>query len=394
METSKAMSTRREISPKALVLSFSDLRADPRVRRQLGLLCERFNVTAAGFTAPAGIPVHSITVPPVHWPGAAKATAALLLATGAYERAYWSSHCVQAARNALKETSFALVVANDLWTLPLAIELSKGAKVLFDAHEFAPREFEESFKWRFFFQRYNEFLCRRYLHRVDAAITVCDGIAEEFHRAFGVHMKVVLNAPPFQELAPSPADPKGTIRLVHHGGAIPSRQLEVMIEAMRHLDDHYTLDFVLVPSVPRYLDQLKSVASGDSRIRFLPPVDMNELPRFLNRYDAGIYLLPPNNFNNRHALPNKFFEFVQARLAIVIGPSPEMAKEVRRYDMGVIADDFTPQSFARAISGLTPQSIAQFKGHANSAARELCFERSATVLTQVINRMRVATCAD
>ena len=57
---------------------------------------------------------------------------------------------------------------------------------------------------------------------------------------------------------------------------------------------------------------------------------MHELPRMANDYDVGLYLLPPTNFNQRYALPNKFFEFIQGRLAIAIGPSPEMAKLVER----------------------------------------------------------------
>jgi hypothetical protein len=165
-----------------------------------------------------------------------------------------------------------------------------------------------------------------------------------------------------------------------------------MIEAMRHLDERFTLDFVLVPSVPRYLEQLKSAAGADRRIRFLPPVAMQELPRFLNGYDAGIYLLPPNNFNNRFSLPNKFFEFVQARLAIVVGPSPEMAAQVRRHDMGVVAEDFTPAAFARAVSGLDRPRIAHYTVQAHLAARELCFERAAESLTVAIDRM-LPTCA-
>jgi hypothetical protein len=120
---------------------------------------------------------------------------------------------------------------------------------------------------------------------------------------------------------------------------------------------------------------------------------MTELPRFLNRYDAGIYLLPPNNFNNRYSLPNKFFEFVQARLAIVVGPSPEMAAQVRRHSMGVVAEDFRPESFARAITRLDRAGIARYKAQAHLAARELCFERSAETLSAVIDRMLPACAA-
>lgn len=376
---------------RALVLSFSDLRTDPRVRRQISLLRERFELTAVGFGCPDDAALRCLAIPGPHWTGAAKIAAAGLLAIGCNEAAYRSSRSVQAAQAALRDAHFDLIVANDIWALPLALSVKGRAKVLLDAHEYAPLEFEESLKWRFFFQRCNKYLCRHYLPLADAATTVCDGIADEYRRIFGVRMAIVHNAPHYVDLQPSGAQ-EGPIRLVHHGGAIPSRQLEAMIEVMRHLDERYTLDFVLVPSVPRYLESLKAAAGGNPRIRFLDPVPMTELPRFLNRYDAGIYLLPPNNFNNRYSLPNKFFEFVQARLAIVVGPSPEMAAHVRRHDMGVVAEDFTPASFARAIAGLDRGQIARFKAQAHLAARELCFERSAEVLIATIDRM-LSTCA-
>lgn len=386
-EINKAETGGRGEPKRALVLSFSDLRTDPRVRRQFALLCGEFEVTAVGSGCPGDLPVRCLAVPAQHWSGPAKAVAALLLAAGRYESAYWSSHCVKAARNVLQGARFDLIIANDIWTLPLALELKGRAKVLLDAHEYAPLEFEESWRWRFFFQRYNEYLCRRYLPLADAATTVCEGIAEEYRRTLGVRMTIVHNAPPYRDLQPSPGAPGDAINLVHHGGAIPSRQLETMVETMRRLDGRYSLDFVLVPSMPRYLDHLKSLASGDRRIRFLPPVGMHDLPRFLNRYDAGVYLLPPNNFNNRHSLPNKFFDFVQARLAIAVGPSPEMARLVRQHGMGLVAEDFTPAAFAAALGTLTREMIAGFKARAHAAARELCFEKTGERLRTVIHRL-------
>ena len=50
-------------------------------------------------------------------------------------------------------------------------------------------------------------------------------------------------------------------------------------------------------------------------------------------------------------------------------------------------------SFARAISGLDRQRIAQFKAQAHLAARELCFERGAETLTGVIDGMLPACAA-
>jgi hypothetical protein len=108
----------------------------------------------------------------------------------------------------------------------------------------------------------------------------------------------------------------------------------------------------------------------------LPPVATGEIAGFINQFDVGVYSLPPTNFNNQHALPNKFFEFIQARLAVVIAPSPEMARIVREFDLGVVAEDFSPESMAAAIKGLTMEKIRYFKTQSNKHAYELSAERN------------------
>jgi hypothetical protein len=43
-----------------------------------------------------------------------------------------------------------------------------------------------------------------------------------------------------------------------------------------------------------------------------------------------------------------FVEFIQARLAVAVDPSPEMARLVQRYGCGVVAPDFPPKLSQRS----------------------------------------------
>jgi hypothetical protein len=81
------VTTRGEQAKRVLVLSFSSLRTDPRVRRQIELLRQNYDVTAVGFDCPDGLSVRCRAIPDRHWPGAIKAVAALQLACGADESA-------------------------------------------------------------------------------------------------------------------------------------------------------------------------------------------------------------------------------------------------------------------------------------------------------------------
>lgn len=98
----------------------------------------------------------------------------------------------------------------------------------------------------------------------------------------------------------------------------------------------------------------------------------------------GVFLLPDNTFNHRHCLPNKFFEYVQARLAIAISPLPDMSTTLHQYDLGVISEDFTPQAFAAAINSLTPDNIARYKWNAHRAAQTLCWEHNDAHLRETL----------
>ena len=314
-----------------------------------------------------------------------KVWVAVNLKLGRYESCYWSDKSVQRAVTILKQVHVDAIVANDLETLPLALSIANGKPVVLDAHEYSPREYEEKWWWKFFLQKHKEYLCRQYLPASTGMLTVCDGIAEEYKNQFGVDPVVMFNSPAYAELSPCKTQ-SDVVRLIHHGGAQPGRQIELMIELMDYLDNRFQLDLMLLPSVPKYLDRLKSLAATRPRLRILPPVPKEKLLETLNEYDIGVYLLPPNSFNNEHALPNKFFDFIQARLAVAIGPSPEMARLVRQYGCGTISEEFSPHALAKRLNALSSNDIDRLKEASNSAANELCFEKTASVLLNSIER--------
>ena len=206
---------------KLLIISYSNLARDPRVSRQIRYLSRHFDVTAAGY-GPASLQTHmlSLDVPPNSV--AHRLIRALSLRLGRYEKVYWNTPVVRQSQATLTGLDFNLVLANDVDTLPVALHLANGTPVLLDAHEYAPREFEESLLWRMTMQPYKEYLCSNYLPRAAGMITVCQGIADEYDRVYAVKPRVVLNAPEEQDLLPQPVS-SGRIRLIHHdqAGSLP-----------------------------------------------------------------------------------------------------------------------------------------------------------------------------
>lgn len=374
---------------RILIVCFTDLERDPRVNRQIRFLSERYRVTAAGLADPRVEGVSFIPLDATPKPFLRRATGALRLAARRYEAYYWRRADVRLCLERLRGNDAAVILANDIDTLPVALaSAGERTAVWYDAHEYAPLEFEEDLVFRLLHKPYRSYLCNRYIPRASAMMTVCDSISEVYESDTGVRPDVVWNAPDFEELTPSEPDRPGKlIRLVHHGGAQRSRGIEGMISMMRHLDDRFELNLVLVGNDRAYMDELRSLAGDDRRIRFLDPVPMRDLADFLNRFNVGVYILKPTNFNNRHALPNKFFEFVQARLAVAIGPSPEMARLVGRHDLGLVADDFNPESLAKLLSSLDHERLMEYKRNAHAAAATLSADSTRRKLIDTAGRL-------
>ncbi|HYC86594.1 MAG TPA: hypothetical protein VEB86_15280 [Chryseosolibacter sp.] len=378
---------------KILIIVLSNLAQDARVRRQVEALKKHFQVTVACFGAPAGPDYNVVTLPPARLTFWRKSVSGFFLLVGLYRKAHHILHHYgQYLSGALKGETYHLIVANDVETLPIAFELAKSAPVFFDAHEYAPRHFENKLMWRIFFQRFNVWLCRKYIPRVAGMTTVGRMLAVEYHKHFGVMPTVITNANNYVDVNPSPVT-DGRIRLVHHGIATPSRNLHLMIEMMQTLDARFSLDMYLLKpgfaskQTADYIRELTHQAARDPRIRILPPLPGSEIVKALNQYDIGVFLLPPVNFNYRNTLPNKLFDFLQARLGIAIGPTPEMAEIVSQYQIGVISTDFSANSLAGALKKLSTVEIEKFKLNAARAAADLNAENNEKILLEMINRI-------
>ena len=165
------------------------------------------------------------------------------------------------------------------------------------------------------------------------------------------------------------------------------RRLDIMVRGVRESAANVTLDLYLVGDDSGLVAELKSLAQGDPRIRFREPVPYNELVKTLNGYDIGLSIFPPTTFNLAWCLPNKFFDYVQARLGVIVGPSPEMATVVDEYGFGLVLPDFEPASLAAALEGLTADRVAGWKSASHAHATALSSESQAHIWEELVARV-------
>jgi glycosyltransferase involved in cell wall biosynthesis len=354
---------------KILILSFSDQRRDPRVNRQLDALKDEYDVVTAGVCPEFSLSKHHIEIRLVRLSRAEVIKRYILLKMGRFEKVYWETpHVVDGYKKCCSE-KYDLIIANDIKTLPLSIKLAnKGGIVYLDAHEYEPRHFEDRFMFNYFFAKYWVYICSKYLPSVTYLTSVSEGIAREYEKVFGVKCDIVLNTPDFEELKPNIVE-RDKIKIIHHGGLSKSRKLDKMIELMDSLDDRYVMDLMFVNNNNKYLQYLKKKAQSSEKIRIIDPVPMRNICSTINTYDIGLFMLPQETFNYRMSLPNKLFEFIQARLAVAIWPSHEMKKIVNKEGVGIISKGFDVHSMANALNGLSSEDIYKYKKASNDAAK-------------------------
>jgi glycosyltransferase involved in cell wall biosynthesis len=210
----------------------------------------------------------------------------------------------------------------------------------------------------------------KYSPKVDASITVAAPIAERYHEEFGLDPIVIMNAPEKATQFPQMAI-NSPIKLIHHGAASSIRHPELMLETIALCDERYSLHFMFLHN--EFVDELKNIAEKltPGRVFFHDPVLPENIVHKISEFDVGIYILPPTNYNNLVALPNKFLDFICAGIAVCIGPSPAMGKIVKEYGVGVVCDTFDPKDMASLLNKISSEQWVGMKKAARIASDEL-----------------------
>lgn len=362
--------------PRLLILSFSPLHSDARLLKQINGFATDYEVTTCGFgpSPHPGVTHLQVDATDISTTASVARRNDLLLALRAYGPVYRSTRYVQVARQLLEGRTFDAVLADDLDAVPLAAELFGPQRVHADLHEHWPTVRGHERRWRLIRAGYYRWLVRRYVTRVASVTTVSQGIADEYTREFGMPVGLVTNAAPYREAEPRPVhDP---VRLVYSGVAAEDRGIESIIAASGRTRTPVVLTLFLVGGSEEYLASLRALAEETAApVDFRGAVPYSELHEHLREQDLGFYAPPPINLNHSLALPNKVFDFVQARLGLIVGPSAEMSRMVRAADVGIVTADFSVDALVSALDALTPAKVAGYKAASGRIAEELSAER-------------------
>jgi glycosyltransferase involved in cell wall biosynthesis len=270
-------------------------------------------------------------------------------------------------------------LGNDWTSLPIVARLARQQRVpyAYDTHELAADEFNENRRWRYVERPIRIAIEGQFIRDAAVVSTVSSGIAARLRDLHGLAATplVVRSTPHFQPAAPRQSGER--IRVLYHGAVWQHRGLEASIRSVAGWRPEFDLT-IRGPVSEEYRAQLEreiDAAGVRGRVQIVPPVPMVNLVREAAAFDIGLFALPGHSRHNRYALPNKFFEYTMAGLALCISDLPEMAGLLRQYDLGRLIPAVEPQAIAAAINSFDRTAIAAYKRNALAAAQELNWER-------------------
>ena len=353
---------------KILIIGLYDLSRSPRVLTQIKALKDKYFIDTIGLSESGleqnfyKIKKESIFIKILSLP---------LLLFRLYNFYYWDKNKSNLVSK-MKNKKYDLIIAHEVRMLPLAFRFAKNSKIILDAHEYSPNNFDDNLLWKIFIKNFYVYLCDNYLKRCNKVITVCDEIANLYNKNFKISCEVITNAADYIKIEPLVSNSK-KIKIIHHGNASRSRRLELMIDMMDYLDERFELYLMLVANRTNkiYFNKLKRLANKHDNIHFLKPVPYNEIVRYSNQFDIGLLFFPPTNLNLKYCLPNKLFEFIQSRLCVVSGPSIEINKYIQKYNLGIVSDSFDPKNMAKYLNSLNNNKINNYKHESHSSAKLL-----------------------
>jgi glycosyltransferase involved in cell wall biosynthesis len=389
----------------ALIISLTPVTDEPRVRRQVKALHDAgWRVSVAGLGGRQPAPGFWRRIEIAHeglglglrhslWSSANKYLSRF--SQSAAERAYWSAVNYEGIYQHLAYVDpgdYDLVLCHDWFTAPIAARLGAKLGVPFsvDVHEYARGQYLSHGPHRWRERPWCHALQRRFLPRAGGLTTICDGIADLLQEEYALAERpsVVRSVAQREEL---PLRETGErINVIYHGLLAPTRGLEQTIASVPLWRPEFRLvirggsDAAYVAALREHADR---VGVGD-RVTIEGPVPASKMIERANAdADIGFFVQPDLSPQKRFTLPNKFFEYVTAGLALCVSDLPEMARLVHEHELGQLVPDASPDAIAEAINSLDRAAIDRYKRNSLEAAKVLDWNLEKEVMLGLYDRL-------
>ena len=268
-----------------------------------------------------------------------------------------------------------VIYANDLDTLLCGymFKANHNLPLIFDAHEIYPEQLPSHMRsniWHKFYTKLEKELVRH----TDKRLTVCDALGVYFEKEYGSKpFLTIRNCPSIAYLPPESILKRRNKprKIIYHGAYFPYRGLEEVIQASGTVENAI---FVLrgIGNHQTALKELVHKLKMEHRVIFEEPVSIDRLVETASLCDIGLNPFISVCLNTKFALPNKFFEYMMAGLALVSADLVEMRNLTHKHQLGLLYNSIDTDQLAGILNELIahPEKIECYRSNAYFKAKE------------------------
>lgn len=286
-----------------------------------------------------------------------------------------------------------IVIAMDVFALAgsAAIARNSGSRFFYDMRElnFALGPLQGRGLKQSMITRHEE----RQLRSIDTIIVSGELDADLVQQRFrlGSRPMVLLNTPPYKDVVPSPLRQLCNLTpdvplviyqgVVHHG-----RGIAPFYQAMKLMPDVHLAVLGDGPALTELQSQSKLLGVSD-RVHWLGSVPYDELHSYTCGADLGLCLIEPLSLSYEYALPNKLFEYMNARIPSIVTDLPAMRQHLDMHPVGGLVNRaMDPEEIARVTRGLLGGQARRMCINACEAIRELSHEHQVHGVCSIIEQ--------
>jgi len=163
---------------------------------------------------------------------------------------------------------------------------------------------------------------------------------------------LVLNTPPYTEIQKYDKFRKafgieGKTIFLYQGGLGKNRGIELLLKVFKSINDSESI--MIFMGYGELEELIIDASKSYANIYFHKAVSPNILLEYTVSADFGIAMIEDSCLSYRYCLPNKLFEYMMAEIPVIVSNLYEMKRLVEDNNIGVVAEENTPDGLKDAI---------------------------------------------
>jgi glycosyltransferase involved in cell wall biosynthesis len=206
-------------------------------------------------------------------------------------------------------------------------------------------------------------------------------VARLYQSEYGIDVKVIRNLP-FRKGQVIPKTkkelgiPEDHMIILYQGAVNVDRGLDEAIEAMVYLKTKAVLLIIGIGDVFQRLNEIVRARNLTEKVIFTGQIPLEELSSYTIIGDIGLSIEKDVSLNYHYCLPNKFLDYIQANIPVLISPLIEMKTIAEKYNIGEMITSHDPQKLAEKMDSMmgNKEKLLLYRENLKAASIDLCWE--------------------